>query len=64
MGESKLVVLSVLSKRSTHEDGIEPLEEGHTVDEVQALSSGSTDAVDDEVNTVGITTDRTVERPL
>ena len=46
------------------EHGVETLEEGLTVDEVEALATVSPYVSDDEVNAVRVSPDRTVERTL
>ena len=42
-------------------DGVEPLQEGQTVDEVHARARRGTDVSDDEVDGVGVTADRRVQ---
>ena len=46
------------------EDRVEALEEGHAVDEVEALAAGRADRADDEVHAVRVATDGRVQRAL
>ena len=46
------------------EDAVEPLKEGHAVDEVETLATGSTNVVHHQVYTVGIAANCSVEGTL
>ena len=46
------------------EDRVEALEEGHAVDEVEALAAGRADRADDEVHAVRVAPDGRVQRAL
>lgn len=48
----------------TYEDRVETLQEGHAVDEIEALTRRRADRVDNEVHVVCGTADCSVERPL
>lgn len=48
----------------THKDGVEPLQECHTVDEVKTLARGGSEITDNEIYTVGIAANGTVQSTL
>lgn len=49
---------------NTHEDGVEPLQECHTIDEVKTLARGGSEITDNEIYAVRITANGTVQSTL